>query len=422
MSVAAQHIPFRLIKQLSAYSALFESIPEALASHQQDEIKELNTLESSCLRAIELLAPQTSVSAPNGSTDLLPVYLNKVHTGFANNVNLALQPVGVQSQIGIKSFNELSSRLLTDYCEQCTGICGQPPCNGQDPIRDAQTVSVQGDCVAYLHSLFERIKQIAIQYYATYAVDPAMVSRVGVQFGTRFVNEKPSALGPNLPISAVTNRQKGSPHSFVFLYFYVDPQGLLVLNRSSLLGLPYILMHELICHVFDGVAIGGDRRTRDDQDAFAEGWMDWTAFQIMNKALFGIVPKRPTRIGEVSGQHTASKEAFEARNAPGQGATYKFYRFGSEVAYDFSEFLRRFRPGAEAWDLFLQISLKLTVWREDTTKMHRFLTNLRLLVPRPDDQAPSSLAIDGLKTLTPIVEEFMKTGEIIVFRESILAS
>jgi hypothetical protein len=92
------------------------------------------------------------------------------------------------------------------------------------------------------------------------------------------------------------------------------------------------------------------------------------------------------------------------------------------VAYDFSEFLRRFRPGAEAWDLFLQISLKLTVWREDTTKMHRFLTNLRLLVPRPDDQVPSSLAIDGLKTLTPIVEEFMKTGEIIVFRESILAS
>jgi len=361
MSIAAQHIPFRLIKQLSAYSALFESVPEALASHERSELKELSTLESSCLRAIELLVPQASALLPNGSGELLPVYLGKVHTGFTNNVNLALQPAGIQSQIGIKSLNELSSRLLKDYCKECILKCGQPACDGQDPIRDARTVSVQGDCVAYLRSLFEQIKQIAISYYSSYALEPAAVSGMDVQFGTRFVNDKPTALGPNLPISAATFRDKGSLNSLVILYFYVDPQDLLVLNRSSLLGLPYILMHELICHVFDGVAVGGDRRARNELDAFAEGWMDWTAFRILNQAVFGIGPKRLFRAGTVSGQQTASKEAFESRNARSQGATYKFYRLGSEVASDFWEFLRQLRPWTEAWELFLRVSLKLTV-------------------------------------------------------------
>jgi hypothetical protein len=35
MSSAAQHILFRLIKQLSAYSALFESVPAELPEHRR---------------------------------------------------------------------------------------------------------------------------------------------------------------------------------------------------------------------------------------------------------------------------------------------------------------------------------------------------------------------------------------------------
>src|ERR1700722_9476274 len=288
MSSALQHIPFRLIKQLSAYSALFESVPEASASNEQDEIRELSTLESVCLNTIALLAPQTAAPPSNGSVQLLPAYLQTVNAGLTSNVGLALPPGGVQSLIGRKSQNALSSRLLTDYCGDCTGKCGLPVCDGNDPIRDAQTVAVQGDCVAHLRSLFEQVKLIATQYYSAHAVDLATLSKVEIQFGTRFVNDRPTTLGPNLPISAVTFRNKNSLNSDVVLRFYVDAYDLLVLTRSSFLGLPYILMHELICHAFDGVAVGGNRNARDERDTFAEGWMDWTAFQIVSHAFFGI--------------------------------------------------------------------------------------------------------------------------------------
>ena len=83
-------------------------------------------------------------------------------------------------------------------------------------------------------------------------------------------------------------------------------------------------------------------------------------------------------------------------------------------------FLRQLPTEKAALDIFLQISLKLTVWREDTTKMHKFVTNLRGLLPRPDDQAESPLTIDGFRTLMPPVENYIKTGNIITFRESIL--
>lgn len=256
MSEAAHQIPFRLIKQLAAYCALFESVPEAQVLDQDDVVRELTTLESSCLNTIELLAPQTAVPATYSSQELLPVFLSKVHTGLRNNVDLALEPDGLRSPIGISSFGELSARLLKDYCKGCTRSCGQPPCDGQDPSRDARTVSVQGDCISHLRSLFDWIEQVAIDYYSKYALDLKAHSQVSAQLATRFVNQRPATLGPNLPISAVTYRDKGSLNSQVALYFYVD-QDLLVMNRSSLLGLPYILMHEMICHVFDGVAIPG---------------------------------------------------------------------------------------------------------------------------------------------------------------------
>jgi len=419
MSSALQHIPFRLIKQLSAYSALFESVPEASPSNEQDEIRELTTLESVCLNTIALLAPQTAAPPSNSSVQLLPAYLQTVNAGLTSNVGLVLPPGGAQSQIGRKSQNALSLRLSTDYCRDCSGKCGLPVCDGNDPIRDAHTVATQGDCIAHLRSLFEQVKQIATRYYSEHAVGLATLSKVDIQFGTHFVNDRPTALGPNLPISAVTFRNKNSLNSDVVLRFYVDAHDLLVLTRSSFLGLPYILMHELICHAFDGVAVGGDRSARDEHDAFAEGWMDWTAFQIVSHAFFGVAPRKLPR-STLKGQHAACKEVFEARNAPSQRPTYSFYRLGSEVASDFLGFLRQLRPEKDPFQTFLQISLKLTAWRDDATKMHKFVTNLRRLLPRPDDQAESALTIDGLRTLKPIVENFINKGDILEFRESIL--
>ncbi|MGA3047276.1 MAG: hypothetical protein ABSD67_11670 [Terracidiphilus sp.] len=419
MSSGFQHVPFRLIKQLSAYSALFEAVPEASASNEQDESRELRTLESVCLSTIALLAPQTAETPPNGSVQLLPAYLEQINAGLTSNVSLALPTGGVQSQIGLESQKALSSRLLKDYCGDCTRKCSLPVCDGTDPIRDAQTVAVRGDCVAHLRSLFEQVKLIATEHYSEHAIDPGTLSKVEIQFGTRFVNDKPTTLGPNLPISAVTFRNKNSLNADVMLRFYVDDQDLLVLNRSSFLGLPYILMHEFICHAFDGVAVGGNRSARDERDTFAEGWMDWTAFQIVSHAFFGIAPRKLPRIA-LKGQYAACKEVFEARNAPSQRPTYSFYRLGSEVASDFLGFLRQLRPEKEAFATFLQISLKLTAWRDDATKMHKFVTNLRRLLPRPDDQAESPLTIDGLRTLKPIAENFINKGDILEFRESIL--
>lgn len=138
----------------------------------------------------------------------------------------------------------------------------------------------------------------------------------------------------------------------------------------------------------------------------------------MNEALFGRTPW----VEAVRGQYTASGEAYEARNAPARGSNYQFYRFGREIAIDFSDFLRRLRPRDEAWDLFLQVSLKLSSWRENSTDMHKFVSNLRTLLPRPDDQVGFLSNLDGIERLTEITKDFVKSGDFFAFRESILAS
>jgi len=195
--------------------------------------------------------------------------------------------------------NGPKAKLLTDQLERVIGtqgngsdLCSQCAkktrhvCNGLDKARDAQQVAEKGLCISVIHELFGYLK-------------PAISDIVRI-----WVNGGDARILQNLDVRVSTvwggDPVKKDPDpddrwsvggALVYRDVQVTPKWLsdvqlkfqpMFFGWSSLLCLPWVITHELVCHAFYGFA---DRQIERDGCArdcpFNEGWMDEVAHQIL---------------------------------------------------------------------------------------------------------------------------------------------
>jgi hypothetical protein len=167
-----------------------------------------------------------------------------------------------------------------------------------------------------LRDAFERAMQIAAAEYGRHGlrVPPAMLERVSVSF-----DHQATPLTHALPIhlSATTHLRDppGGPTALVEVV--VTPT---LVDEPTAFALPYVLLHECLCHVLQGPWEQG-RLQADADSRFAEGWMDVAAYllhQGLPAAAAGVEAIDLMATPRPLAQREAAHDAHTARHAPGR--------------------------------------------------------------------------------------------------------
>ena len=79
---------------------------------------------------------------------------------------------------------------------------------------------------------------------------------------------------------------------------------------------PYVLFHECIAHAFQDILPAAARREPNKYDAFAEGWMDWVALQVLHDRVAGRAPRNlELRASPLSADASVAAERYHHERA-----------------------------------------------------------------------------------------------------------
>lgn len=124
---------------------------------------------------------------------------------------------------------------------------------------------------ADLSLLFQRIEGAVIEHYTRHCPNAFIEPVTRLELNHMDADCPPGAA----PISGscrVDDDDGATPVSVVTLSVRDDR-----LNRSAICRLPYVLMHELLCHAYQSISQDDRQQPREDVDnnsAWTEGWMD----------------------------------------------------------------------------------------------------------------------------------------------------
>jgi hypothetical protein len=192
-------------------------------------------------------------------------------------------------------------------------------------------------------------------------------------------------------------------------------------NRATLHVLPYILLHELICHGYQSIDVNNRKRSEcGDGCAWSDGWMDFATLKILKKALgdrrwaTGISKPRwlrhsPLTIRDDYNTFHAARynEKYADQRRKAQSAQQ---RLGREMYYRLWQAFPREGENAisenEAEERLLSFSLRLN--RMDLTNEQRnhFITELDDTLSDPE----------GMKAqeLVKVISSFLYEGDVTV--------
>lgn len=159
-------------------------------------------------------------------------------------------------------------------CGDCAGRAGAVPCAEDWPRSDALAAS--GDCLAPVHAAVRAALDLAAGLYGrTCGVAPALVRVRTGQGGIRPFAGVQQTVDGNTAWPAPP--PEGGAAGETVLRVTIDVGRF---DRSGLKLLAYMAAHEAVCHVYQQVADPGRRNPRL-YDAFAEGWMDFVAAELV---------------------------------------------------------------------------------------------------------------------------------------------
>jgi hypothetical protein len=176
------------------------------------------------------------------------------------------------------------------------------------------------------------------------------------------------------------------------------------LGPPTLASIPYLLCHELVCHVFQGA-------DHDSEDPFAEGWMDRVALLLHQAWAQALFPRAP----ELARSQADELSSLVRMNLPGltrgQPVTRAARRQGWEAAGMVNEILSRFDSGTAPPTNFQLLSIELNILRCDIGQRLNFVSAIRATVC--DEALEYALA----RRLTDWVRGRCKAADVLFFAE-----
>lgn len=246
-------------------------------------------------------------------------------------------------------------------------------CAGKDPVcsegdHDDFIVMRSGHCIASFKELANLAKSVVISYYAAAGI--AEDAWPETAFRLRFVNVKPHPFGSPIQIGGKTDPSVTPVDVSLFL----EPTSF---NWAAYVSVPYILVHEMF-HVLGGVE-RSPRTGCSAEDPFAEGWLDWIAFEAVRRTAAGTGPaahlaarfRYPAeQIDRAQMLHLSRTDDSTSENP----ARSRDLRSGRLAAERFLDLCCRFiESDDEAWTFFLGVSLRLNL-KGLSTDEHRMMS------------------------------------------------
>lgn len=288
--------------------------------------------------------------AVSSSEDSEPLdqFLNQLHTDLGDQMRPELQ--GKRASLFQPLYLEIGRNIAGISCHQCSPLRPRI-CDGGS--KDDEIVRTGGICIAPIQQMFAIAAGATQQWYAKCSnLFPPQGSR-GLVFSSSFTNGKPNDIPGDYFLGGVTRHHDGPP-AVAEINLSVWPKKFDWYTYAAIL---YVLFHECICHAYQGMK---PLRPRPLGDGFAEGWMDWIAFECFHKHL-EMSPRTPSLQAylDAGTQLHLLRVDYNHRERSDQSA---ICAFGRSVAQKFSYLFGRLPESApDPWSNLLMISFDLNI-------------------------------------------------------------
>jgi hypothetical protein len=204
---------------------------------------------------------------------------------------------------------------------------------------DSLIVANEGACIQQLHSLFQTALEISTEYYSWAGVPGEKLATVS--FTTNQIQA--GDLSNDLPRPVHARGSVDIDRNGSRIELNLVPRSF---NRDTYESIFYILLHECVCHIFQGtIDAAGERAVLGNSDAFAEGWMDYVTHLILIQLTLGNGPFGDRWYSRVGGDSFA--EAGSAIHRHRTDGT----REGLPTSYDRAKAAARATRAAFEWSL-----------------------------------------------------------------------
>jgi hypothetical protein len=149
-------------------------------------------------------------------------------------------------------------------------------------------------------------------------------------------------------------------------------------DTTSAFALPYVLLHETVCHVLQGPYTAA-RLQADASSRFAEGWMDVAAYRLHQEILAALSPAHLSLKARPASQSEAAHRVHWARRTPNvDDRTWPHRAIGAETAEKVEGLLTKRLPESfrEPTDPFMHLSLALNAGPYTPTDLDLFVARV----------------------------------------------
>ncbi len=143
------------------------------------------------------------------------------------------------------------------------------------------------------------------------------------------------------------------------------------MGPRTLASISYVLCHELVCHALQGAP-------NNDEDSFAEGWMDRVALSLHDSWSAQLFPSEPQLACDAAHELCTYLRADTAKQTDSYGKTRDARRLGWAAAGHVERFLQLHGAGSAVPTLFQLLSMQLNVLPDFSVVRRRaFVTEVR---------------------------------------------
>lgn len=294
---------------------------------------------------VDTLAREIETKAAPGTT--VPPLDQHVRT----IVNHALEWVRTShgNQIGGRYDDAVAALTRSVEALACAGCSTLGVCRGSTVV-DAPIVAQGGRCIEILKNIFDAVLQVCVNTYSSRAKLLGAAPGAGLDTAGSHYDEVP--VDYLATIHGLTNFDDEGRGFSARVQITLPMKGFC---WDALGGVYYVVMHEVLCHVFQNI-VGNPRGHREAMltgfDSLAEGWIDRLADKLLDELAD---PARPAvTVGTVplSQLLGPAKRLYQHRGAKAN------VKLGRLVADEVERLLHRLAPDpAAAKELFWQLSL-----------------------------------------------------------------
>jgi hypothetical protein len=198
-----------------------------------------------------------------------------IHTAIAD-----FKSIPIENPILAQRTKTVIDELNAFTCADCLGAkqCGFP-CNG-DKSQDLSIINKGSACLKELFELFNCALSIVDQQYRKFTILNSIFGRPEMYLETS--NQHADRCADIFQITAATGscRVRDNGLNAIIILGIKDDS----LDWITLCQLPYLFVHELLCHAYQGV-LGAHRTCADATCSWSEGWMDAIALEVTQQWL-----------------------------------------------------------------------------------------------------------------------------------------